>query len=320
MKDPESTRAPRAALVDDPRRLEALATNKLALNFGRDSLRTLRVSKMDKECVVIVALAKSGSTLLAYICALLNTRNEINKFRNDFDISPILSGNTQVFPQNFNARQDGKYQMYKVNARLLDLDESLRKAGIQKTVWMCRDFEGYYSSYYWWLVQEYLPRADAKNQEYRSLDWDTYKRLTLEISARHHIEELWYAYGRAKDASTDALPKTLFLTYEGVTREKRAALKKLAAWLEIDADAEMLQGIENKTSKEAMAVGDRFDVLHFGDGGGLSKVNLTPHKGGLDAAEKSKYAALFQEQFAPAGIGSYAELVAWFADRQASSS
>ena len=54
---------------------------------------------------MIVAQQKCGSTLLCYIASLINVNNNINVFRNDFDLLPMLSFPTSIFPQNFNARQ-----------------------------------------------------------------------------------------------------------------------------------------------------------------------------------------------------------------------
>lgn len=56
---------------------------------------------------MIIAQQKCGSTLLCYIASLINVNNNINVFRNDFDLLPMLSFPTSIFPQNFNARQVG---------------------------------------------------------------------------------------------------------------------------------------------------------------------------------------------------------------------
>jgi hypothetical protein len=70
-------------------------------------MRTIRPQKLEKESVMIVAQQKCGSTLLCYIASLINVNNSINVFRNDFDLLPMLSFPTSIFPQNFNARQVG---------------------------------------------------------------------------------------------------------------------------------------------------------------------------------------------------------------------
>jgi hypothetical protein len=72
------------------RRMDQLATPRWDSGIAKLHLRTLRVSKLDKECVAIVTLPKCGSTLLCYVTALVNTRNTIQNFRNDFHLVPML--------------------------------------------------------------------------------------------------------------------------------------------------------------------------------------------------------------------------------------
>ena len=69
------------------RRLIHRALCRLAQKF----LKTIRTEKMDKEPVCVTALQKCGSTLLCYIVSLVNMDNKITRFRNDFDILPMLS-------------------------------------------------------------------------------------------------------------------------------------------------------------------------------------------------------------------------------------
>jgi hypothetical protein len=74
-------------------------------NCGLNLLKTIRPQKLEKPSVMIVAQQKCGSTLLCYIASLINVNNDISMFRNDFDLLPMLSFPTSIFPQNFNARQ-----------------------------------------------------------------------------------------------------------------------------------------------------------------------------------------------------------------------
>lgn len=269
-------------------------------------LQGLRLSKMDKECVMVISLQKSGSTLLCYTCALLNTNGAIAKFRNDFDVLPMLSFPAFLIPQNFNARQDGQYQLYKINGHLKDIDQQLAHTeGVRRVVWMCREFSGYYRSVYWWIKQFY-PRASRQFALFRFVPWKLYKALTLRLLARDHIDELWYVY---KQATSPGPRNALFLSYEHLTQEKDATLRMLAAWLELEPGDDVIRSIVAKTSKTAMAAGDRFDPIRYGEGGGLSKVNLVAHKHVLSESDKQLYDTLFAKKFAGEGIRSYQELI-----------
>ena len=284
-----------------------------AQQAARKHLNVLRFEKMDKESVMVITLMKSGSTLLCYVCALLNTRNAIRKFRNDFDLIPMLSFDQPMIHQNVNARQDGKYQLYKINGRAKIFYESLKDDHkIKKVVWMCRDFNGYYRSAYWWIKAFYpritpLPITRLKPMFFlRFMTWDLFKSLTLRQLAEDHVDELWYVYSLLKKVPKEEF---LALSYEHLTEEKPATLDMISAWLGIDANDEMIQSIAMKTSKEAMIKGDRFDPLHFGEGGGQTKVNLKPHKHTLNAKEIEIYDEIFKRRFAPVGITSYREYI-----------
>lgn len=288
-------------------RIDMLATPRWDSGMAKLHLRTLRVSKFDKECVAIVTLPKCGSTLLCYVSALINTRNSIQNFRNDFDLVPMLSFPARQIAQNFNARQDGEYQLYKVNGRLLDIRQSLREAGITRQIWMSRDFPSYFRSWFAW-AREFVPRVRRSRGYQRHLDWEVFKRRALGKSARFHIEELWFAYSLLKEGSEDIL----FLTYDDLTKRKESTVRSLISWLGIEVDEAMVTGIAQKTSKEAMAVGNRFDPLSFGDGEGISKVNLDDHAHQLSAKELEAYDLLFRERFGAEGINSYQDLVLRF--------
>ena len=267
-----------------------------------DNLKKLRLEKADKPGVVIISAQKAGSTLLCYICALLNTKNTITKFRNDFDILPMLSFPTYLIAQNFNARQDGVYQMYKINGTIKQMDPNLGAVkGLNKIIWSCREFPGYYRSVYW-RIKEFYPRIGLES--FRSVTWDMFQDLTFDLMAEDHVEELWYAYNRIQ--ATD--PKEFLpLVYEHTTKEKVATIHTIAEWLGINISEENIKSIAEKTTKEAMAVGDKFDPVAYGDGGGLSKVNLKPHTYMISDNNLMKYQARFEERFREVGIYSYSD-------------
>ena len=54
-------------------------------------------------------------------------------------------------------------------------------------------------------------------------------------------------------------------------------VKKFAQALGIELTGAQLKGICQKTSKRSMAEYDRFDPVHFGDGGGIPKVQQHAH-------------------------------------------
>jgi hypothetical protein len=270
------------------------------------NLQNLRAAKMDKPCLAMISLQKSGSTLLSYCCALLNTGNAIRDFRNDFDLIPMLSFPTRIIPQNFNARQDGVYQMYKINGHLERMIGPLvEKAGIRRVIWMCREFSGYYASVYRWLISFY-PRANPELAALSGLNWERYKAMTLEAMVHDHVEELWTAFQHANSAGKDSV---FLLAYEQLTGAKESTLARIADWLKLPHDLDMLRSIADKTSKESMIKGERFDPLAFGEGGGVSKVNLDSHLHFLSDDEQSLYDQRFRDRFKAAGIGSYRILV-----------
>ena len=274
-------------------------------------LKNIRFEKMDKEAVMVLTLQKSGSTLLCYVCALINTRNNINKFRNDFDLLPMLSFDQPMIYQNINARQDGKYQLYKINGRANTFHALLtERYNIKKVIWMCREFSGYYRSVYWWVNAFYpkitpLKLAPIRPLFYlRFLPWDLFKAKTLEKLASDHVEELWFVYNLVQQRP---VAEFMALSYEQLIGRKESALKVIADWFGVDADSEMIHSIAHKTSKEEMARGDRFDPLHFGDGGGQTKINLQPHQHKLSDRDMEVYNDIFRRRFEVVGIKSYDE-------------
>ena len=70
---------------------------------------------------------------------------------------------------------------------------------------------------------------------------------------------------------------------------------------------ETMESIAERTTTEAMAVGDRFDPVTYGEGGGLSKVNLEPHKYSISDDKLTKYQTRFEDRFRDAGICSFAD-------------
>ena len=271
-------------------------------------LRTLRQDKMDKPGVALVSLQKSGSTLLSYCCALLNTDNTIQAFRNDFDLLPMLSFPASIIPQNFNARQDGVCQMYKINGHLGRMTGPLTETGIRNVIWMCREFSGYYASVFRWLNTFYC-RVNPALAALGSLEWAQYKKLTFEAVAADHVDELWGAFQMQKAPGENRL---LLLSYEQLTEQKRAVVKRIADWLGLPCDSRMLDSIDEKTSKQAMSSGERFDPLAFGEGGGVSKVNLKDYPHQLTVEETLYYDERFAARFSASGIRSYRELIDGF--------
>jgi len=288
-------------------RIDLIANPRWDSGMAKLHLRKLRLSKFDKESVAIVTLPKCGSTLLCYLTALVNTRGTIQNFRNDFDLVPMLSFPAKQIAQNFNARQGGNYQLYKVNGRLLDIEKSLRETGFARQIWMSRDFPSYFRSWFSW-ARDVVPQMRWQRGYQRYLDWGVFKQRALEKSAQFHIDELWFAYSQMKEGNDDIL----FLTYEDLTKRKEATIQDLFSWLRIEVDDAMMAAIVQKTTKEAMAKGNRFDPLTFGDGDGVSKVNLNDHAHQLSSNELEIYESLFRSRFGPEGINSYQELVLRF--------
>ena len=285
----------------DPKLLKSCALGIPGIKNATDNLRKLRLDKMDKPSVVILSAQKAGSTLLCYICALINTRNKISKFRNDFDILPMLSFPTYLIAQNFNARQDGVYQMYKINGTIRQMDHALRSlGGFEKTIWSCREFAGYYKSVYWW-IKEFYPRIGFKS--FKAVTWEEFQDLTFDAMAEDHIEELWYAYNRL---STTRSKEFLPLIYEHTTKDKIETIHAISDWLEIDMPDDQAESIAQKTTKEAMAVGDRFDPVSYGEGNGLSKINLERHEFEISNDNLKRYHSMFESRFRDVGISSYA--------------
>jgi len=130
--------------------------------------------------------------------------------------------------------------------------------------------------------------------------------MTLELLARDHVNELWYVYHLSKATPCS---RFLLLSYEHLTQDKEATLGRLASWFGVEVDDAMLQSIAEKTSKEAMATGYRFDPISFGDGEGQSKINLEPHTHSLSQSDMDVYNRMFIKRFSEVGIVSYSELV-----------
>jgi len=289
--------------------LRACAIGEPGAKNALSNMRKLRLAKMDKPAAVIVSAQKAGSTLLCYLCALINTRNAISSFRNDFDILPMLSFPVHLIAQNFNARQDGAYQMYKINGTLRQLHDAILATGFTRIIWSCREFEGYYKSVYWW-VKEFYPRIGAESLA--SVDWEQFQNETFQLLAEDHVAELRYVYDLTSAHSADAL---LTLSYELTTRRKLEAVATIADWLGIELDPDSIAAIAEKTTKEAMAEGDRFDPIAYGDGNGLSKVNLSPHKTELHEDKRRAYQDLFRSAFRDTPFNDYHQLAEAYTTR-----
>ena len=54
-----------------------------------------------------------------------------------------------------------------------------------------------------------------------------------------------------------------------------------------------------------MAIGDRFDPVAYGEGNGLSKVNLRRHEFEISDENLRRYQSMFEDRFRNAGIVSY---------------
>mmetsp|Transcript_28997 Transcript_28997/g.55584 ORF Transcript_28997/g.55584 Transcript_28997/m.55584 type:complete len:333 (+) Transcript_28997:2574-3572(+) len=270
---------------------------------ARKFLKTIKTDKFDKESVCVTALQKCGSTLLCYIVSLINMENKIEKFRNDFDILPMLSFPTRLIAQNFNQRQDGKYQLFKINGRFKDVEKDL--GGKYKNVWLCRDINGYFCSVYWWVLAFY-PTVDKSYFPFKWVSFNLFKWLYFKEIAREHIDEMYHVYTRLQ-----AGEKFLYMvTYDALVKNKEFEVKKLAKAMGIELPQKDIDSICNKTSKRSMLEYDRFDPVKFGDGEGVSKVNLQPHKHKLAENDLKWYDDEFAKKFAGTGIKNYADFSA----------
>eukprot|EP00241_Pyramimonas_parkeae_P012745 CAMPEP_0114233242 /NCGR_PEP_ID=MMETSP0058-20121206/5051_1 /TAXON_ID=36894 /ORGANISM="Pyramimonas parkeae, CCMP726" /LENGTH=291 /DNA_ID=CAMNT_0001344801 /DNA_START=276 /DNA_END=1151 /DNA_ORIENTATION=- len=264
------------------------------------ALKTVRPEKLDKKCVAVTALQKCGSTLLCYVAALVNTENRITNFRNDFDIMPMLSFPQSLIHQNFNYRQDGKYQMFKINGRFEVMEQGAGMKHHYEHIWMCRGINGYFCSIYWWVISFY-PKIKDSFKCFTWVTFDVFKDMFYKMIATEHINDCHYVYTRLK-----AGQKFLYVTtYEVLVKNKRAEVQKLAKALDIKLSAGQIDDICEKTSKRSMAEYDRFDPVHFGDGDGLSKINLKAHNHALNAADLQWYQEQFEQKFAGTGIKTY---------------
>lgn len=280
------------------------------------NLRTLRLNKMDKEAVFLLSFPKTGSTLLAYICALINTRGGIKKFRNDFDLVPMISFPQSRIYQNFNARQDGKFQLYKLNGCFMDMYAPMKDIGAKKLIWSGREFHSYFCSRYWW-IREFNSRINPFYFFTKYMSFGLFKTLCLKPIAQRYIDEMFYVYNFINQKNSEF--EVLFVTYEQITKEKENLLITLCNWMGIEPDRKLIQFVSDATSKAAMAEGDRFDPISYGEGSGLSKINLSSHKHQLNQKDFEIYDAMFRKKFANTGINSYEELCALMRQTQPNS-
>jgi len=234
----------------------------------------------------------------------------------------------QILPQNFNARQDGRVQLYKLNNRLMDLDRRLREQGNArdfKTVWMCREFDGYYVSVFRWSRTFFSRVAPMAFSHLAYVPWWLFKALTLERTARHHAQELRYAWDKANNsgAFSRATQTVCFLTYESLISAKAETLAGAARKLgmgDLAEDASLLASLcEASTKPSMMLTADAFDPLADyaapapAAASATCKVNLRPHAHALSAADRAVYDECFAKAFAGVDeITCYADLVAGF--------
>lgn len=280
-------------------------------NCGINLVRTIRPQKLEKESVMIIAQQKCGSTLLCYIASLINVNNNINVFRNDFDLLPMLSFPTSIFPQNFNARQEGKYQMYKLNGRLSVVENYLQNQ--YKVVWLVRDIKGYSTSVYRWVTNFYPKLMPRIFWYFKLMPWSLWSSIFFGVVAKDHINDCLYVYRRLREGKNDFVYLT---TYTELVKNKEVEVKKFATSLGIELTGAQLKGICQKTSKRSMAEYDRFDPVHFGDGGGIPKVNIQTWDYGPTEKQMAWYDAHFKKKFHGTGIETFDQFSKWLLENR----
>jgi len=278
--------------------MEAVTLCHPATWCAKKFLKQIRTEKFDKECVCVTALQKCGSTLLCYIVSLVNTENRIKNFRNDFDILPMLSFPTKIIPQNFNQRQEGKYQLYKINGRLYDVEKDLDNK--YKHIFLCRDINGYFVSLYWWVLAFY-PTCDSLYYPFKFVSFGLFKALFYKKAVRDHINEMFHVYTMMQSG----IKFMYMVSYDKLVKDKKYEIVKLSKAFGLDLPESDVEDIVAKTSKKSMLEYDRFNPVTFGDGGGCGKVNLEPHKHKLSEDDLAWYAAEFKAKFAGTGIETY---------------
>jgi hypothetical protein len=280
--------------------MEAVTLCHPATWCAKKFLKTVRTEKFDKECVCATALQKCGSTLLCYIISLVNSDNKIKNFRNDFDILPMLSFPTKIIPQNFNQRQEGKYQLYKINGRLIDVEKDLNNK--YHHIFLCRDMNGYFCSLYWWVLAFY-PTCDPIYHAFKLVPFELFKYMFYHKAAKDHINEMFHVYTMLQSGT-----KFMYMvSYDKLVKDKEFEINKLAKAMGITLSQADVEDISNKTSKKSMLEYDRFNPVTFGDGEGVGKVNLEPHSHKLNETDLAWYDAEFKRKFAGTGIVTYAD-------------
>lgn len=292
--------------------VRSLSLGAPGIKHAVEHIKGLRPEKLDKRTVFIVSFQKAGSTLLSYIASLVNTNNQIEVFRNDFDLVPMLSFPTNLIAQNFNARQDGKYQLYKINGSLRKIHYAISELSTPvKTLWSTREFFGYFQSVYWWLTSFY-PRIGFS--ELADLRFNEYEEIALEAMAKDHVAELRYVFDWLESGPDSEL--FMGITYEAVINSKPSSIVGLARWMDISLERSQIAAIVEKTSKNAMAKGNRFDPVSFGDYEGLSKVNSVPHTTVVSDWSRERYSELFESAFAGTGITNFLEFASYISDKR----
>lgn len=284
--------------------MEACTLCHPATWLAKKFLKTIRTEKFDKECLCVTALQKCGSTLLCYIVSLVNTENKIDKFRNDFDLLPMLSFPTSMIAQNFNQRQEGKYQLYKINGRLIDVEGDLDNK--YHHIWLCRDVNGYFCSVYWWVLAFY-PKCRDFYKAFRLIPFWFFKYMFFKKAARDQINEMFHVYTMRQSGT-----KFMYMvTYAELVENKEYQVKKFCKSMGITLSQSDIENICHKTSKKSMLEYDRFDPVSYGEGDGIGKVNLEPHKHKLNDEDMQWYNAEFKKKFAGTGITNYEEFSKW---------
>lgn len=207
--------------------------------------------------VIVCTPPKSGTTLTIMMAHCLRSRGDTSFDEINADACPCLE---MAHDSHIDIEVDQKYtpRLFKTHAWYNDCPGASRDD--VKLVCVIRNPEQAAVSFYHFLGGWFFDKKD--------IDIDTFiqrfvvghrsePRDYTENASIFHVIKSYYEHRHNRG-------RVLFFAYENIVKHKRVHLKKLAEFLEVDYDDELLDTVEELTSKEWMGAHEsKFDEHHM---------------------------------------------------------
>ena len=205
--------------------------------------------------VIIATPPKSGTTLVCMMAHCLRSKGDTSFDEINADAIPCLE---MAHDSNVDIDQNQRYspRLFKTHAWYRDCP----KNDSVKLVCVIRNPERVAISFYHFLGGWFFDKADIGMDEFIQrfvVKERSEPRDYRENASIFHVIKSYYEHRHDRD-------RVLFLAYENIVRHKRVHLVKLAEFLGVPYDDDLLDLVENLSSMEWMAAHEtKFDEHHM---------------------------------------------------------